>query len=366
MELLMTPSATFFSTEFVWTKFHLAVKAANLLRVRVPRQSLIRWHDNSISLIDYILRVFSRKKIDSEVICGMIQSAVDFRYQTRNKTDASLVATKSLHLLEMCDVRKSRRVEMMRMLCISDFQEAHSNLSLAFQCHQKTSLLLKISELAASSFTLAETYKKFGYITEAKTFFLHFLEEEKDSSSLAMLRKKARTYIWLIEQQPEIELKLEAVSTLDEYTKHSPDDLLAKGRLARYLYQVKQFSKAEIVVRDVIMNYKDVYNDEDIYDLILPLETLGLILKERGKDSDCDELIAVNNRSYTISLKQIDACPATVCRLKTLAKTIMKCKGDEAAVRYYRDIVSMQQSVKGRQHEDVVEALVALAGVLYR
>ena len=366
MELLMTPSATFFSTEFVWTKFNLAVKAANLLRVRVPRQSLIRWHDSSISLIDYILRAFGTKKIDSEVICDMIQNAVDFRYQTRNKTDASLVATKSLHLLEMCDVRKSRRVEMMRMMCFSDVQEAHSNLSLAFQCHQKTSLLLKISEVAASSFTLAETYNKFGFITEAKEFFLHFLEEKKDSSILDMLRKKAQTYIWLFQQQPEIELKLEAVSTLDEYTKHSPGDLFAKGRFARYLYLAKQFNKAELVVRNVIMNYKDVYNDEDIYDLISPLETLGLILKEKGKDSNCDELIAVHNRSYTISLKRIDACPATVCRLKTLAKTIMECKGDEAAVPYYRDIVSMQQTVKGRQHEDVVEALVALAGVLFR
>ena len=105
------------------------------------------------------------------------------------------------------------------------------------------------------------------------------------------------------------------------------------------------------------MDYKKAHKDEDVKvkDLTLPLDTLCFILRGKDDDTHCDEYIAVCNRSYTISLKQLNHCAPTVSRLRNLARAVRRCKGDEAAVPYYIHIVSMQYSVKG-QHEDVVGA----------
>ena len=366
IELLMNPSEL--SAEFIFTTVELALKAADLLRVRVSRRYLNLWHHRSLFIVESIKKI-GHIQIDSDAICYMIENFVDFHYQTKDKTKVRFISKRFLHLLEECDVGKTRRIKIMRMLCFGDTQEledAHMNLTSAFQCHQETSLWLNISDVTSSLYTLADVYSQMRYIKEAKKIYQHFLEtcDEKNDSNSLMLRNKAATYIWLIEKSKQkVALKMEAVSTLDEYTKQTPNDLFARAKFAQYLYDLKHFDEAEVVVRDVIMAYKNAHG-EDVYDLILPFETLGSILREKDEDGHCDELLAVYNQSYRISLRELKTCPATVGRLINLAKAIRQCKGDELALPYYRDLVSMQRSVKGR-HVDVVDSLVALAAVLY-
>ena len=54
--------------------------------------------------------------------------------------------------------------------------------------------------------------------------------------------------------EPEDATTEKAILTLQKHTKQSPGDLYAKGKLARYLYDLNRFDEAESVARSVIMH----------------------------------------------------------------------------------------------------------------
>ena len=365
VELLLNFSGALQSKEFVWTKFYLAVKADQLLRIRLPRQRFIRWHDSATLSAAYLLREFGPSKIRPKVICDMIYTALDFRFETKNKTDVEMTAKRYLSLLEMYDQLQTTRVQILRMLCLSDFPDVPVNVSHSFRCHQKESVWLNVSKVTYSLFTLASKYNEMGYTNVAGIFFQHFLDKTALEDDGKMLKQRASAYIWVMSHQPNNSTIEKAILTLLKYAKQRPSDLYAKGKLARYLYNLDRLEEAEGAARSVIMDYKIAYKDEDVQDLTIPLDTLCHILQRKDDDFHCNEFIAVCNRSYTISLRKLSLCAPTVRRLRILAQAIRRCKGGEAAVPYYRSIVSMEYSVMG-QHENVVGSFLELAEVLYQ
>ena len=306
----------------------MALKAENLLRIRLPRQRFILWHDDATLSIVSILHEFGLEKIPPKVICDMIHTAVDFRDETKKKNDVEEAAKRFMPLLEMCDHLKTKRVAILRMLCLSDIQDARVNLSSAFQCHQKNSVWLNVSDVTFSLYTLARKYSEMEYYIEATKLYQHFLDKTGLKDDGDLLRKKASTYVWLTTNQPNDATTEKAMLTLQRHAKQSPSDLYAKCKLARYLYDLNRFDEAESVARSVIMDYKIAYKGENVHDLTAPLDTLCLILRRKDDDAYCDEYIAVSNRSFTISLEQLAVCATTASRLRNLAIAVRCCRGD--------------------------------------